>query len=216
MKRIGVLLSIIVANLPCVAQDAVTIDLDREEGLTIAAPVGFNQAGHSFGAVPEGVGTNGHGLTVALQNGDGFILYGPSVETGPGDVLIECSVWTNTPNLYLALVGLNAPVDGSLIANMPANGAEYHGSWHTMKVIYDPSDDSVMPAIQVASLADGLGIVYVDQIVVTPIRGLAWDRALEQCGVSRELHARLPHGQLRGFGSWRLTLETLVPWQEKE
>ena len=159
----------LIVALPCLSQEPVTIELDRAEGLTISAPAGFNQANHSFGAVPEGEGTNGQGLTVSLGNGDGFILYGPSVETGPGDVLIECSVWTNTPNLYLALVGLNAPVDGSLIANMPANGAEYVGSWHTMKVIYDPKDDSIMPAFQVASLADGLGVVYVDQIVVTPV-----------------------------------------------
>ena len=184
MRTVTILVGVLVVfGLQGVAQEPVTIDLDTADGLTIASPAGFNQALYSFGVVHEGEGTNGIGLTVALGNGEGLLVYGPSVDTGPGDVLIECSVWTNTPNLYLALVGLNAPVDGSLIASMPANGSEYEGGWHTMKVIYDPKDDSIVPAFQVASLSDSPGTVYVDQIVVTPIRGMAGNAALEFFGI---------------------------------
>ena len=164
--------------LPCLAQEPVTIDLDTNEGLTIAAPSGFNQATHSFGPVPDGEGTNGLGLTIIVESAEGLLLYGPPVETGPGRVLVECSVWTNTPDLSLALAGLNAPIDGSLVANMPANGAEYVGSWHTMDVVYDPKDDAIVPAFQVAASSDVLGIVYVDQIVVTPLLGLSDAEAL--------------------------------------
>ncbi len=170
MKWCSSFWGILLAVLPSMAQEPVTIDLDHADGLLITAPEGYGQASFSFGAVPDGQSTNGLGLIVLLQSGDGLLLYGPSVETGEGVVLIECSVWTDSPNVFLALVGLNSPVNGSLIANMPANGEDYQGSWHRMEVLYDPKDDAVMPAFQVVATGDGTTTVYLDQIVVTPLR----------------------------------------------
>lgn len=53
-----------------------------------------------------------------------------------------------------------------------------------MKVIYNPGDGAIVPAYHVASLADGLGGVYVDQVAVTPIRGMDGNTALEYFRIS--------------------------------
>ena len=169
MNRISTISLSFLASVYCFAGASTTIDLDSEAGLTIVAPDGYSQAAYSFGAVPAGQGTNGLGATIVLQGGDGFLLYGPSVDTGEGVALIECSVWTSTPDVFLAIVGLNVPIDGSLVANMPVNGADYQGSWHRMEVLYDPKGNSVVPAFQVVATTNVVTIVYLDQIVITPI-----------------------------------------------
>ena len=154
------------------AQQPVTAGLDTDEGLLIAAPGNYETADYSFGPVPPGGATNGLGLTIVLDGGDGLIFYGPSVETGEGYVMIRCSVWTSGPDVALAMVGLNAPIDGSLVANMPVNGAAYMGEWHLFEVLYDPAGNSVMPAFQVVSTSDATTTVYVDQIEIIPIVSL--------------------------------------------
>ncbi len=170
MNRLFALAVFALVFLPmCFAQAPVTVNLDSAEGLLIAAPGGFEQASYAFGLIPSGEGTNGQGLTITLNEGEGLILYGPSVNAGEGLVLIRCSVWSSGPDVFMTLVGLNAPVDGSLIANMPINGADYMSSWHTMEVLYDPRDNAVMPAFQVVATSPASSIVYLDQIVVTPL-----------------------------------------------
>ncbi len=171
---------LLLTALPCLAQPTV-IDLDTEApDLLIDAPAGYALANYSFGAVPEGEGSNGLGMSIVLQAGHGLIIYGPSIETGEGNVHIQCSVMTNSPDVFLALVGLNAPVDGSLVANMPANGSDYMGdgmTWHTMEVIYDPKGDALMPAFQAVATSDAIVVVQLDQIVVTPLNSLPQDEA---------------------------------------
>ena len=170
MRYVAVILALCFDISVSVAQTPVTIHLDTADGLSIDTPSGFTQALYSFGPVPAGEGSNGLGMTIALSGGEGVLVYGPTVETGEGNVHIRCSVRSSGPSAAVALVGLNAPVDGSLIANMPINSADFmDGLWHSLEVVYDPKGDSVLPAFQAVAKGDTSTTIHLDQIIVTPL-----------------------------------------------
>ncbi len=184
MSRICLCLFITVLALPGAAVSTVIhLDAYTPEWL-IDWPSGFQSADYSFGAVPEGAGSNGKGLTVSLEKGEALILYGPAIQTGKGNVHIQCSVRTTGAEAAIALAGLNVPVDGSLIANMPANGADFMGDqWSTLEVIYKPKGGAVMPAIQAVATGNTPVVVYFDEIIVTPLNSLSRNEAGALLGV---------------------------------
>ena len=179
---VGVLLAGGLSALSGVAQKPVTLGLDSFEGLTVDAPGGYTLAEYSFDSVPVRNGERAQGLTVTLSTGDGLIFYCPAIETGPGDVLVECSVWCSGPDVGLALVAMNLP-DYSMMANLPTNGAEYLGGWQTMRLIDSPKADTIMPAFQVVSAGNTTIVVWVDEITVTPIQSLEPEQVLELFGM---------------------------------
>ena len=185
MKLTPVLLLVLLLVLPCTAQEPSTLDLDSAEGLIIDSPGGYAQAAHSFGSVPVRDGEPTQGLTVTLNTGDGIVFYGPAIETGPGEVLVECTVWCTGPDVGLALVAMNLP-DYSMMANLPASGEKYTGGWRTMRLIYDPRDDTLMLGFQSVSTGDASTTVYVDEIIVTPIGDLDPGQVLEMFGLGME------------------------------
>ena len=168
------------------AQEPVTLGLDSADGLTVDSPGGYTQAAHSFGSVPVRNGEPAQGLTVTLNADDGLVFYGPPTATGEGSVLVECAVWCSSSDVGLALVAMNLP-DYSMMANLPANGSRYMDGWHTLWVILDPDDDTLMPGFQVVSTAnpdiDVSTSVYVDEITVTPLQSLEPGQVLELLGM---------------------------------
>ncbi len=185
MKRLSVFSTMLLFASLCTAQEPITLDLDTDEGLLILAPGEYTQAERSFGSLPVRDGEPAQGLTITLNAGDGLIFYGPTIETGPGDVLVECMVWCTGPDVGLALVTMNLP-DYSMMANLPANGSKFMGGWHTMRLFCDPEDDTIIPAFQAVSTADPAtdvsSVVYVDEIRITPIRTLEPEQLLMMFG----------------------------------
>ena len=172
MKLLTLLSTMVLFALPCTAQEPVTLELNNKQGLTIDTPQDYTVAGYAFGPVPDRDGQAGQGLTIALDAGQGLIFYGPPIETGPGEVLVECTIRCTGPDVGLALVAMNLP-DYSMMANLPASGEKYSGGWHTVRLLYDPDDDSLMLGFQAVSKGTGTTVVYVDQIVVTSVGSLS-------------------------------------------
>ncbi len=161
------------------------VELDTpSKNLLIASPDGFEQANYSFGSMPfaDEIGDlgNGQGITISTSSGNGFLLYGPVVNTGNGLIRIRCTVRCDDPNVSLALAALNAPadggledIDGSLGTNQPANGAQFAGTWKTLELFYNPDGDAVVPVFQAVGTSSEPAVVYIDQIAITALRGLA-------------------------------------------
>ena len=197
MKLIPILSVVLLFVFPCPAQEPVTLDLDTDEGLFIVAPGEYTQAAYTFGSLPIRDGEPAQGLTVTLNADDGLIFYGPPVDTGPGEVLVECTVWCTGPDVGLALVAMNLP-DYSMMANLPASGSKFMDGWHTMRLFCDPEDDTIMPAFQMVSTGAGTTVVYVDQIVLTPFSSLSdaeileLHRVLEPTPLPRPTYAPTP------------------------
>ncbi len=185
MKRLVLLSTALLFASLCTAQEPVTLGLDSDEGLTIDVPEEYTRATYTFGSLPLRNREPTQGLTVTLNADEGIIFYGPAIETGPGEVLVECSVWCTGPDVGLALVATNLP-DYSMMANLPANGEKYRDGWHTIRLLYNPDDDRLMPAFQVVSRGPSTTTVYVDEIRITPTQNLDLDRAMELLGISAQ------------------------------
>ena len=178
MKLIPILSVVLLFVFPCPAQEPVTLDLDTDEGLFIVAPGEYTQAAYTFGSLPIRDGEPAQGLTVTLNADDGLIFYGPPVDTGPGEVLVECTVWCTGPDVGLALVAMNLP-DYSMMANLPANGSKFMNGWHTMRLFCDPENDTIRPAFQMVAAGDATIVVWVDEIVLTPLSSLSDEEILD-------------------------------------
>ncbi len=172
MKLLSLFSTVLLFASLCLAQEPITLDLDTDAGLTIEAPGEYNLAEYTFGSLPMKDGEPTQGLTVTLNADDGLIFYGPSIETGPGDVLVECTVWCTGPDVGLVLLAMNLP-DHSMMANLLANGAKFTGGWNTMRLFCDPENDIIVPTFQAVSAGDGTTVVCVDQIISTPVDGLS-------------------------------------------
>ncbi len=177
--------------------DAVTIDLGHaSDDLLIASPEGYPEADYTFGSLPVGsepLSGDGQGLTVVLDEGEGFLLYGPAVDVGHGVVLIQGLIQTTNPGIALAVAGLNVPaggalsdLDGSIALSQPANGQGYTGIWGELELFYDPEGDAVAPVFQVVNVSTVTAIVYLDRISITPLT------TLEAESLSGALHLNQP------------------------
>lgn len=164
------------------AQQSVSYELTDKENYTVSPVDGdYELASYRFSTFPHGGPGDGVGMRVTLTKANqGVLVYCPYTETGPGDVLIECFFRTTGSNVRLFLGGLNAPVDGSIVANMPANASGFVREWNKMKVYCDPPDDAVLPVFQIVSLAHEVSLVSVDRVVVTPLAGLSDTELVDQ------------------------------------
>ncbi len=106
--------------------EPVVLDLDSPSSrLLIDSPEGYAPASYTFEHLPDG----GEGIAIFLRPGEGFRLYGPAIETGPGVVQVQCLLRTTTPDVVLSVAGLDVPLggtladmDGGVAANLPASG----------------------------------------------------------------------------------------------
>ncbi len=164
--------------------NATVIDFNEQtDDFLIAATNGFAMPIYSFVDFPDEIGSpasgDGHGLKISVNNGHGLTLYGPAVETS-GRALVQCYVYVSSPNVEIALAALNVPnggalseTDGSLTVNMPSSSEDYAGHWGVLEVIYDPLGGALVPIFQAIAQKGGLEEVYVDRIIVTPLKNLA-------------------------------------------
>ena len=76
-------------------------------------PAGFISGNVRFGDIPEGIGTDGNGMSVDLFPGNGNLII--SLEPVEVNGLAHISGWfkASTSNVSLALIALNSPIDGS-------------------------------------------------------------------------------------------------------
>lgn len=175
---------------------ATEIELGAGNGaLLIAAPDGYASANYTFGPVLAGPSnselTDGHGLRIDVEAGQGFLLYGPVADTGEGTVLVQCSVLATDSAVSIALAALNAPaggtlheIDGSTALNQPANGAEFVSGWRPLRVLYDPRGNALAPLVQVVGLSNTPATVYIDRLTVTPLREMPPEEAQSLLGLT--------------------------------
>ncbi len=188
-------LACVFAGIPAAFSESerTVIDLDQNDlRFLISYPGDYLQADYSFGAVPEGdrEGMNGIGITIALDELEGFLLYVPPLDVGEGPVLVQCNVLSNASDVAIALGALNLPaggtfadLDGSIATNQPANGSQFLNEWGTLEVLYDPQGDALVPVFQVVSTSNVPSVVTIDNIVVTPLRSLNRDQVGDLFGI---------------------------------
>jgi len=130
-----------------------------------------------YGAVPMDNAftdaTDGKGLIVTLQPGQGgFLLAGQMLPAGE-DRLVELStsVRATSNSVQLALVAFASTADGSYAYVNPTNREVPVGKWGEMRLVYDSPTDEIIPALQFVLPSDSASeteTVYVDNLDVEP------------------------------------------------
>ena len=154
-------------------QNAIELDLDLpSDDYLIDSPDGFGAAGYLIGGLPDGR----NGIAIALRAGQGFRLYGPVIDTGPGVVLVQCLLKTTNPDISVAVAGLNAPaggtladIDGGLATNAPANGAKFMDDWSNLELFHNPEGNGIVPVFQAVNPSGTDAVVYLDSITIVPL-----------------------------------------------
>ncbi len=133
-------------------------------------PAGFVSGNVRFGAVPEGEGTDGEGMSVDLFPGNGNLIV--SLEPVEVDGLAHISGWfkSSTSNVSVALIALNSPIDGQLAyvnlteAEVPLN------DYKRFDLYYAPPSGLLQVAVQVVNspFSTLSSTVWIDNLVVEP------------------------------------------------
>lgn len=154
--------------------DAIELDLNSpSSALLIDSPEGYAPAIYTFEHLPDG----GNGIAILLRPGEGFRLYGPAIETGPGVVQVQCLLRTTNPGVVMAVAGLDVPLggtladmDGGVAANIPSSGESFLDRWRNLELFHNPIGDTIAPVFQTINPTSDDVTVYLDRITVIPLR----------------------------------------------
>jgi hypothetical protein len=118
--------------------------------------------------------TDGQGVTIKASPGQVHLITFPSIEVGDAVALIRAKIRTSASGAQVALAALDASLDGSISADIPADSAIFQDSDHVMTIIYDPSTSALVPIIQLANLPGQQDVeLYIDtlEIYTLPSQG---------------------------------------------
>ncbi len=136
---------------------------DFENGLYVTGPIeGFGQADVSTGTIPQGLDSDGFGLVITADPGEGVVLFpAADVPMEGNTAFLRILGGADTTGAQIALVGLNSPVDGQLAYSNPVGEAIPIDQLREISVIYDPPSGNVFPYLQVVVPYDAQATVHV-------------------------------------------------------
>ncbi len=144
----------------------------EDAGFVHSPATGFEAASISLGDVPPGPGTDGWGLMLEAEPGQGTLAISTvPVPVGEGAVMLSVNVRAEGEGCSAALAALNSPIDGQL-GYSNASGTDVPvGEWGKFLLIYDPPADALQPGVQVAlpDSAAGPVKVYFDNLIITEL-----------------------------------------------
>lgn len=148
---------------------------DLDSGRILVGNVqGFAPAAVSTGAVPLSSESDGYGLRIHANPGEGAILYWSlPVPIGENLALLEVLSETNEVGAQLALAGLNSnpdqlAIDGQFAYTNPIGSAVPVNSNRWLNLLYQPPSGGLVPFLQavVPSDAPSPVMIYFDRLTV--------------------------------------------------
>ncbi|MBZ0257919.1 PPC domain-containing protein [bacterium] len=111
--------------------------------------------------------SDGLGVTIKAAPGQVHLITFPSVEVGDAVALIRATVRTSASGAQVALAALDASIDGSISADIPADSAIFQDGDHVMTILYDPNTSALIPLIQLANLPGQEDVeLYIDNLEI--------------------------------------------------
>ncbi|MFH1744016.1 MAG: hypothetical protein ABIH23_33850 [bacterium] len=147
-------------------------------GFVYSQPTGFELGRISTGAVPVGPWTDGQGLTIDSGPGEGVLaIMGSPVSVGEGPVLVSVYVQANGSGCSAGLAALNSvggSIDGQMGYTISSDIDVPVSQWGRLVLLYDPPNDALQPALQVAvSSTDPGATVFFDNLQVVELPSLS-------------------------------------------
>ncbi len=116
--------------------------------LSADPPAGYAMGNVSFGSIPGGPGTDGTGMTIQLEPGQGVWIVSNAVIGAPGLARISGSMRASNTVPAVALVALNSPVDGQLAYTNMAGDEIPVADYRTVNLFYQPPNGQLQLAVQ--------------------------------------------------------------------
>ncbi len=128
------------------------------------------QAEVSFGAVPVdpsfGDATDGRGLILVAEPGEGVMIQGRAVST-PHAAVLRCAVRTDSPEALVTIAALDAGTDQYVATNGPANGSTFVNRYRRLSVLFTPPTTGFTPILQIVNKSEiDTLTAYVDRLDV--------------------------------------------------
>lgn len=129
--------------------------------------------------------TNGRGILVSAQNGQGALVLGPVVPTNGELAVLSVSILVTSPEAIVAVGALDvapdgtiANVDGSATYSFESNSSAFVKGYHRVRVLYQPKNSAFIPLFQIAvdpskqgefvtAMVDNFEVHLLNQQVVT-------------------------------------------------
>jgi len=150
----------------------------EEAGFFSTAASGMQAAPIHLGLVPLGEGTDGQGMIISPEPGQGTLaIQTTPISVGPGPTLFTVNVMADAPGALAALAVLNAPM-GVDMGFIQASGPDVPvGEWGQLLLIYDPPNDAVYVGVQVAlnESAESNVNVYYDNLMIRELPELTYE-----------------------------------------
>ncbi len=129
------------------------------------------KAAVTFSAIPTDNAfedaTDGHGIIISAQPGEGVMIFPPVIETDKAAV-IQCSVRANTPHASVYLATIDQGEDVFISTVTPNNGALFMNQYQKFSCFsIPPSTSGFQPLIQVVNTSETETLtVYLDRFDV--------------------------------------------------
>ena len=144
----------------------------QENGFQVRGP-GFDaypKADIVFGAVPTdnafSDATDGRGVTVTCDPGEGIMLVGDAVHT-TNAALVRCSVRTNAPHAAVTIAALDAGENQFISTNSPGNGDFFVGRYKRISCFFVPPSTGFRPILQALNTSESQPLtLYIDNLDV--------------------------------------------------
>ena len=148
------------------------------EKFAFAPPPGYSAGEVSMGEVPVKIeGSDGHGLVISLQPGEGVLVMGMTqYAVGTDPVLVRALAWASGPGATVALAALNVGSDDTADGRMAYMTTEAVGvppeDVALLALVYSAPSGVVVPAFQAVLSPDAAGPVEVffDNFEILPSR----------------------------------------------
>lgn len=111
--------------------------------------------------------SDGQGVTIKVSPGQVHLITFPAVDVGDAVALVRATVRTSAPGAQVALAAIDASLDGSISADIPANSALFQDSDNIMTILYNPISGALLPIIQLANLPGQQDVeLYIDELEI--------------------------------------------------
>lgn len=138
--------------------------------LAALPPTGHTLGRINFTQIPTGNGTDGNGMEIRLQPGQGCLVVSNRQVSIDSLAHLTGYFRSTSKNVSLALVGLNSPIDGQ-IAWMNVTGDEVPiDQYRQFNLVYQPPSGSLQIAVQAVNpiFSAISATVYIDSLNVEP------------------------------------------------
>jgi hypothetical protein len=153
-----------------------TINIDfpnlEPEFFSITGP-GFNElpvAKYYLGNIPTDNAyenaTDGFGLIVNAQPGDGILLLGPQLNHN-GPVLIWCNIRSDSSTINASIASIQIPYNDFLNIHTVNNGYFFVRKYKRIAILHIPASDEFLPLIQIINSSnDRTSTFYIDNLEI--------------------------------------------------